>query len=48
MDDRCGHMNALLHMGELEGMHETCPLAGARFDVTTGNHQTDGKLGGMT
>jgi len=48
MDDRCGHMNAPLHMGELEGMIETCPLYGARFDVTTGNHQTDGKLGGMT
>ncbi len=48
MDDRCGHMNAPMHMGELEGMIETCPLYGARFDVTTRNHQTDGKLGGMT
>jgi len=37
MDDRCGHMNALLSMGNIsnDGV-VTCPFHGARFDVTTG------------
>jgi nitrite reductase/ring-hydroxylating ferredoxin subunit len=37
MDDRCGHMNALLSMGSIakEGI-VTCPFHGASFDVTTG------------
>ena len=34
--DRCGHMNAPLSMGTLNGKIVTCPLHGARFDVTTG------------
>jgi nitrite reductase/ring-hydroxylating ferredoxin subunit len=37
MDDRCGHMNALLSMGNLSnGNTITCPFHGARFDVTSG------------
>jgi nitrite reductase/ring-hydroxylating ferredoxin subunit len=37
MDDRCGHMNARLSMGNIsnEGI-VTCPFHGARFDATTG------------
>jgi nitrite reductase/ring-hydroxylating ferredoxin subunit len=34
--DRCSHMNAPLSMGTLNGKIVTCPLHGARFDVTTG------------
>jgi nitrite reductase/ring-hydroxylating ferredoxin subunit len=34
--DRCSHMNAPLSMGTLNGKVITCPLHGARFDVTTG------------
>lgn len=34
--DRCSHMNAPLSMGALNGKVVTCPLHGARFDVTTG------------
>ena len=36
MDDRCGHMNALLSMGKLEGKNVICPFHSAEFDVTTG------------
>jgi nitrite reductase/ring-hydroxylating ferredoxin subunit len=37
MDDRCGHMNALLSMGNIsnDGV-VTCPFHGARFDIATG------------
>jgi nitrite reductase/ring-hydroxylating ferredoxin subunit len=34
--DRCSHMNAPLSMGTLNGMVVTCPMHGARFDVTAG------------
>ena len=33
---RCGHMNAPLEMGTLEGKFVTCPMHCAQFDVTTG------------
>ena len=37
MDDRCGHMNALLSMGNVSNDNlVTCPFHGARFDVTNG------------
>jgi nitrite reductase/ring-hydroxylating ferredoxin subunit len=36
ISDRCGHMNALLSMGNLTGTTLTCPFHGARFDITTG------------
>ncbi|HEX2014236.1 MAG TPA: Rieske 2Fe-2S domain-containing protein [Nitrososphaera sp.] len=34
--DRCGHNNAPLSMGALNGKVVTCPMHGAKFDVTTG------------
>ena len=33
---RCGHMNAPLEMGTLEGYIVTCPLHHVQFDITTG------------
>ena len=37
MDDRCGHMNALLSMGNISNDNLiTCPFHGASFDVTNG------------
>ncbi len=36
MNDRCGHMNALLSMGTLKGKTVICPLHFAEFDITTG------------
>lgn len=36
MDDRCGHMNARLSIGNISNDSDvTCPFHGARFDVTT-------------
>ena len=40
-DDRCGHMNALLSMGTLNGKIVTCPFHFAQFDVTTGKKIKD-------
>jgi nitrite reductase/ring-hydroxylating ferredoxin subunit len=34
--DRCSHMNAPLSRGTLNGKVVTCPMHGARFDVTSG------------
>jgi nitrite reductase/ring-hydroxylating ferredoxin subunit len=36
LDDRCGHMNAMLSMGTLNGKIVTCPFHFAQFDVITG------------
>jgi 3-phenylpropionate/trans-cinnamate dioxygenase ferredoxin subunit len=33
---RCGHMNAPLDMGTLDGKYITCPMHCAQFDVTNG------------
>ena len=33
---RCGHMNAPLELGTLDGTILTCPMHCAQFDVTTG------------
>ena len=33
---RCGHMNAPLNKGTLEGYIVTCPMHNAQFDLTTG------------
>jgi nitrite reductase/ring-hydroxylating ferredoxin subunit len=33
---RCGHMNAPLEMGTLDGKFVTCGMHCAQFDVTTG------------
>jgi nitrite reductase/ring-hydroxylating ferredoxin subunit len=42
MDDRCGHMNERLSMGNIsnDGI-VTCPFHGASFDVTTGKKTKD-------
>lgn len=36
VDRRCGHLNAPLELGTLEGYIVTCPLHYAQFDITTG------------
>lgn len=36
LDRRCGHMNAPLEMGTLEGYILTCPMHSVQFDITTG------------
>jgi nitrite reductase/ring-hydroxylating ferredoxin subunit len=36
IDRRCGHMNAPLEMGTLDGTIVTCAMHCAQFDVTTG------------
>jgi nitrite reductase/ring-hydroxylating ferredoxin subunit len=41
IDDRCGHMNALLSMGKLVGKNVICPFHFAQFDVTTGEKVKD-------
>ena len=33
---RCGHMNAPLELGTLDGKFVTCPMHCAQFDATTG------------
>ena len=33
---RCGHTNAPLDMGTLEGYILTCPMHSSQFDITTG------------
>jgi len=36
IDDTCTHRGGPLSQGELDGTVVTCPLHGARFEVTTG------------
>ena len=36
LDKRCGHMNAPLDMGSLDGYVLTCPMHHVQFDITTG------------
>lgn len=36
IDRRCGHMNAPLEMGTLEGYILTCPMHHSQFNITTG------------
>jgi nitrite reductase/ring-hydroxylating ferredoxin subunit len=48
MDDRCGHMNASLAMGVLDGYVVKCALHHAQFDVATGKKVQDGRLGGAS
>ena len=33
---RCGHMNAPLDMGTLDGIYLTCPMHCAQFNITNG------------
>lgn len=37
-ENDCGHQRASLARGKLEGGIVTCPLHGAKFDVTTGSN----------
>jgi nitrite reductase/ring-hydroxylating ferredoxin subunit len=49
IDRRCGHMNAPLEMGTLDGDIVTCPMHCAQFDITTGealSGPVPGYLGG--
>lgn len=41
MGNRCGHMNASLAEGVLQGQVVTCAFHSARFDVTTGRKVAD-------
>ena len=41
LSDRCSHTNARLSLGTLNGKVVTCPLHGARFDITTGKKVKD-------
>ena len=41
LSDRCSHTNARLSLGTLNGKVVTCPLHGARFDITTGKKVQD-------
>jgi nitrite reductase/ring-hydroxylating ferredoxin subunit len=38
VSDRCGHMNARLSMGRLQGNTVICPLHASQFDITTGKN----------
>ena len=44
LNDRCSHTNAPLSMGNIQGNIVTCPLHGARFDITTGKKMSDPKF----
>lgn len=46
IDNRCGHSNAALSSGLLNGNIVTCPLHGVQFDVTTGKKMKDPDLAG--
>lgn len=44
LNDRCSHTNAPLSMGHIQGNIVTCPMHGARFDITTGKKVSDPKF----
>jgi nitrite reductase/ring-hydroxylating ferredoxin subunit len=44
VSNRCGHSNASLSKGSLNGNIVTCPLHGVQFDVTTGRKVKDFNL----
>jgi nitrite reductase/ring-hydroxylating ferredoxin subunit len=44
LNDRCSHTNAPLSMGNIQGTIITCPMHGARFDITTGKKVSDPKF----
>lgn len=41
MSNRCGHMNAPLNEGVLDGSTVVCPFHFARFEVTSGKKEGD-------
>jgi nitrite reductase/ring-hydroxylating ferredoxin subunit len=44
LNDRCSHTNAPLSMGYIQDNIITCPMHGARFDITTGKKVSDPKM----
>jgi nitrite reductase/ring-hydroxylating ferredoxin subunit len=44
LNDRCSHTNAPLSMGHIQDNIVTCPMHGARFDITTGKKVSDPKM----
>jgi nitrite reductase/ring-hydroxylating ferredoxin subunit len=44
LNDRCSHTNARLSMGHIQDNIVTCPMHGARFDITTGKKVSDPKF----
>jgi len=44
LSDRCSHTNAPLSMGHIQGTIITCPMHGARFEITTGKKVSDPKM----
>jgi len=47
INDRCGHMNASLSLGKLNGNIVECPLHKAQYDVTTGKCIAGPQMGGL-
>jgi nitrite reductase/ring-hydroxylating ferredoxin subunit len=47
INNRCGHMNASLSLGKLNGKIIECPLHKARYDVTTGKCIAVPQMGGL-
>ena len=47
IDDTCPHRAASLWEGEVEGTEVSCPLHGARFELTTGAHLCPPAQGGV-
>lgn len=41
IERRCGHMNAPLDKGTLEGYIVTCPMHNAQFDITKGENLSE-------
>ena len=44
LNDRCSHTNAPLSMGHIQDNIVTCPMHGARFDITTGRKVSDPRM----
>ena len=44
LNDRCSHTNAPLSLGHIQGNVITCPMHGARFDITTGKKVSEPKF----
>lgn len=44
LNDRCSHTNAPLSMGHIQDSILTCPMHGARFDITIGKKVSDPKM----
>ncbi|HEY9683158.1 MAG TPA: non-heme iron oxygenase ferredoxin subunit [Oculatellaceae cyanobacterium] len=42
--NQCTHAHAPLSRGKLDGCVVTCPLHGARFDITSGKNLSDAKI----